>query len=136
MNESIGRPEIGQWYARTDKGEWFQVVGRDDDARTVEVQTYDGDLDEIEADTWATLPLERCEPPEDGGAAFDIDQPDDLGYTETAMNEHDWSDLREGLRAQGESWQDTEPEDERDPLGDGSPVEPYTVDEAAARAVV
>ena len=36
MNMSVGRPEIGQWYAPTDKGELFQVVGRDEPSRTTE----------------------------------------------------------------------------------------------------
>ena len=65
MNMSVGRPEIGQWYARADKGELFQVVGRDEPSRTIEIQSFGGDLDEIDAETWAALPLELSAPPED-----------------------------------------------------------------------
>jgi hypothetical protein len=60
MNISVGKPEIGQWYSRADKGEWFRVVARDDESRTIEIQSFDGEVDEIDAETWNTLPLERA----------------------------------------------------------------------------
>jgi len=65
MNTSVGGPDIGQWYARTDKGEQFQVVGRDDGSRTIEIQSFDGEVDEIDVEAWGTLPLERIELPQD-----------------------------------------------------------------------
>ena len=60
MNISVGKPEIGQWYSRADKGEWFLMVARDDESRTIEIQSFDGEVDEIDAETWNTLPLERA----------------------------------------------------------------------------
>lgn len=134
MNAMTGRPEIGQWYAPTDKGEAFQVVGRDDDTRTIEIQTIDGDVDEIDAETWSLLPLQPAAPPEDCFAAWDSADPDDLGYSETAMSEADWSEPLTALRSELESWQDTVPEDERDPLDDGVPAEAYLAEVPAARA--
>ena len=77
MNLEIG-PEIGQWYARTDRSELFQVVGRDEQSRTIEIQYFDGDLDEIEAEEWSGLPLERTEPPEEPAAAMDDVEAEDL----------------------------------------------------------
>lgn len=126
-------PEIGRWYARADKGEMFQIVGRDEATRSVEIQTLDGDIDEIDADTWCTLPLERTEPPEDCNAPMDLDEPEDLGYTETAMSIEDWNKALDELREKVESWQDTDDEDARDPLGEGMPVEPFSADVQAAR---
>ena len=64
MNSYVVRPEIGAWYARLDKGEAFRVVSYDDRSRTIEIQSFDGDIDEIAEDVWQTLPLERSEPPE------------------------------------------------------------------------
>jgi Family of unknown function (DUF6763) len=59
------RPDIDQWYAHTEKDELFQVVGRDEESRNIEIQYVDGDVDEIEAETWGgALPLEPAEPPE------------------------------------------------------------------------
>jgi hypothetical protein len=64
-------PEIGTWYRHLDKGEVFQVVGLDDASSTIEIQSVGGDLDEIDADSWGTLPLVPTAPPEDSSAAID-----------------------------------------------------------------
>jgi len=85
MNISVGRPEIGQWYTHLDKGGMFQVVGRDDDTRTIEVQSYDGDVDEIDAEEWATLPIERCEAPEDWTAPMDDAGPPDAADSDVGV---------------------------------------------------
>jgi hypothetical protein len=88
---SIGPPEIGQWYARGDKGQPFRVVGRDEESRAIEIQTFDGELDEIDAESWGTLSLERIEAPEDWTAPLDDVETDDLGYSETDMTTGDWA---------------------------------------------
>ena len=133
MNTFVGRPEIGQWYTRGDKGELFQVVGRDDQSRTIEIQSFGGDVDEIDSETWCTLPLERAEPPEDSTAPMDNVEKDDLGYSDTEMAPMDSTQL---LKAEGRSLEDTEPEEERDALGEGAPAEPFSaeVPEAAERS--
>ena len=68
------RPEVGRWYSHRDKGQMFQVVAVDEDEGVVEIQDVDGDVDEIELESWPTLLLERAEPPEDAtGPSDDID---------------------------------------------------------------
>jgi Family of unknown function (DUF6763) len=99
MNTGVGRARIGQWYTRWDKGENFQVVGYDDDSRTVEIQTFDGDLDEVDVATWAGLPLTLAEPPEDWTGPVDDVERDDLGYSETDMSAADWAEPLQTLRA-------------------------------------
>jgi hypothetical protein len=106
----------------------FQVVGRDEISHTIEIQSFDGELDEIDTATWATLPLERVEPPEDWTGPMDDVETDDLGYSETDMAPSDFTQPLEPVRVQGESWEDAEPEEERDPLGEGAPEEPFTTD--------
>lgn len=128
MNSYVGRPEIGAWYARLDKGEAFRVVGFDDRSRTIEIQSFDGDIDEIAEDAWQTLPLERSEPPEDWTGPIDDVEADDLGYSETAMAAADWTRPLQPLKTESEPWEDAEPEDERDALGEGSPSEPLSAD--------
>ncbi len=128
MNTEVVRPEIGQWYARTDKGELFQVVGRDEHARTIEIQYFDGDLDEIEAEEWNALPLERTEPPEDSTAPMDDVETDDLDYTETQMKANDWASPLQPIPTASEAWEDAEPEDERDSLGEGESAEAFSAD--------
>lgn len=132
VSTSIGPPEIGQWYARADKGQAFLVIGRDDESRAIEIQAVDGDLDEIDAETWSTLPLERIEPPEDWTAPLDDVEIDDIGYSETDMRAADWTQPLQPLAPAREAWQEPESEEERDPLGEGAPAEPLVADEEEA----
>lgn len=139
MNTGVGRARIGQWYTRWDKGEIFQVVGYDAESRTIEVQDFDGDLDEIDEDTWMALPLALAEPPEDWTGPIDELESDDLGYSETDMTATDWAEplqpFRAEERAEEEAWQDTTAPEERDPQGEGAPVENFAADrpDAASR---
>lgn len=134
MNSGVGRPRIGQWYSRLDKGEMFQVTGRDYRARTVEIQTFDGDVDEIDEEAWNTLPLGFAEPPENWTGPVDDVETDDLGYSETGMQPSEWEQPLEALQAtEGEAWEDTGEEAEPDAEGDGRSVEELALDDPAAR---
>ncbi len=84
-------PITNQWYSRLDKGYAFQVVAVDEEERTVEIQHFDGDLEELDFDVWAEMELELIEPPEDWTGSVDDIETDDLGYSETEMREGDWS---------------------------------------------
>ena len=134
MNSGVGRARIGQWYTRWDKGEIFQVTGYDQSSRTIEIQTFDGDLDEIDVETWQVMPLGFAEPPEDWTGPVDDVERDDLGYSETDMRGADWAEPLQPLRAeeQQEAWQDTTAEDEGDLEGEGAAVEPIALDEPIA----
>ena len=57
---TIERAEIGQWYLRNANGERFRVVGVDDRADTIEIQSSEGDLDELDTEAWNMLRLTRC----------------------------------------------------------------------------
>lgn len=98
METEVGSAEIGQWYARSDKGEMFQVTGLDVHNRTIEIQAFDGDVDEIDEEEWAALPLTRAEPPEDWTGAVDVDN-EDLNNTDTEMTAID--PLAPGRRTDG-----------------------------------
>jgi hypothetical protein len=134
MNTSVGRAQIGQWYLRQDKGEAFLVTGYDDSSRTVEIQNFDGDIDEIDQEAWTTLPLEFAEAPEDWTGPFDDVEVDDLGYTETEMTAADWSAPLQPLAAPREAWEGTTEETERDPEGEGVPEEGLVLDNPIANA--
>jgi len=75
MNINVGAAQIGQWYMHLDKGEPFLVTGCDEKSRTIETQALDGDLDEIDEETWSSLPLALAEPPEDWTEAVDEAEP-------------------------------------------------------------
>jgi hypothetical protein len=44
-------------YLRRDLHEIFQVTGYEERSGTIEIQTFDGDLDEIEEQNWRALRL-------------------------------------------------------------------------------
>jgi hypothetical protein len=71
-------PVVGAWYAHRGKGQLFQVVALDDEDGFVELQNFDGDVDEVDLDTWYAMPLDPAEPPEDWtGPVDDLDGADD-----------------------------------------------------------
>ncbi len=78
-------PVVGNWYQALDRDHKFKVVAIDESGRTVDVQSFDGGLEEIDLDDWYELQLEPIEPPEDWTGPVDGIERDDLGYSETGM---------------------------------------------------
>ena len=97
-------PVPGQWYESLDDEEVFQVLSVDEDAELVELQYEDGDVEEIDYETWQELDLELAEEPEGWSASEDED--DDEEELEAEDDEDDdWDD-------------DEEDDDEDDDYGD------------------
>ncbi|WP_297526610.1 DUF6763 family protein [Thiohalobacter sp.] len=70
-------PRIGDWY-RTATGDTFEIVAYDEDDQTVELQYFDGTVEELDLDSWYELDIEITEPPEDWSGSMDIER-DDYG---------------------------------------------------------
>ena len=68
-------PFIGSWYKDV-TGSIFEVVAIDDDDGTVEIQYFDGSVEEFDLDMWWETPMELVEPPEDWSGSMDIDRED------------------------------------------------------------
>lgn len=64
-------PEIGQWYQRTDRPQPFQVVALDERAGTVEIEYFDGTVDEWPLSHWHGLDIEPTGAPPDASGALD-----------------------------------------------------------------
>lgn len=105
-------PVVGQWYSHRDKGDLFQVVAVDEEDGTVEIQEFDGALDELDLDEWYQQSLEAAEQPEDWSGPVDDVEPDEFGYTD--MNEEPAS--AEPLEAAFTSWGEIVEEDDLDLL--------------------
>ncbi len=75
-------PIIGNWYRNQETGNDFEVVALDEDAQTIEIQYFDGELEELDLDAWYELAIESIEAPEDWSGPFDELESDDLGYEE------------------------------------------------------
>lgn len=80
-------PIIGHWYSHLDKGDLFQVVAIDRESGTIEIQEFDGGLDEFEFDEWRQMLVEEAAAPEDWTGPVDEVERDDLGYTDLGAEE-------------------------------------------------
>ena len=81
---------IGQWYINR-HGTHFKVVATDNIEHTIEVQFFDGTLDEIDAYAWRRYAQEETEPPEDFSGSLDITA-DDFVVASTFASKRDWQD--------------------------------------------
>jgi hypothetical protein len=84
-------PVVGNWYQHLDKGQTFSVVALNEDEGLVEVQHFDGDLEEIDSETWYQLDLEPSEEPENWSGPIDVGEIDDLGTEVTDTTGADWN---------------------------------------------
>ncbi len=72
-------PIIGDWYTMP-SGLRFEVVALDEEG--VEIQYFDGELDEMDLESWWESGVTAMPPPEDWTGAYDDLERDDLGYTD------------------------------------------------------
>ena len=85
-------PRIDQWYMHLDKGQCFMVTAIDEQGNSIEVQHFDGDLEEFTLDEWRELDIELSEAPENWSGALDIGEQDDFGTEVTDTTKQDWSE--------------------------------------------
>lgn len=81
-------PVPGKWYESLDDEEIFRVLSVDEDAELIELQYEDGDVEEIDYETWQELDLELAEEPEGWSGSEDDDEDDELEDDE----DDDWDD--------------------------------------------
>ena len=84
-------PIVGYWYQHLDKGQHFLVVAFDEDEELVEIQHFDGNIEEIDLDTWYEMELAPAGDPENWAGAMDVENLDDLGTSVTDTDPDDWS---------------------------------------------
>jgi hypothetical protein len=68
-------PRVGDWYQNI-SGENFEIVALDDDEATLEIQYFDGAVEEVDFDSWYELEIQPIEPPEDWSGSMDIERED------------------------------------------------------------
>ena len=91
-------PIMGTWYCHLDKGQRFCVVALDERRKTVEVQHFDGDVEEFDLDSWYQLDIEPCEAPENWSGPLDIGNVDDYGTEITDTSPADWDEPLEDFQ--------------------------------------
>lgn len=128
-------PQVENWYRRNDKGQAFQVVAVDEAAGLVELQHFDGDLEEMDLETWYRLDIQPIEPPEDWSGPLDVGEVDDITGTEvTDTSAEDWGESLEENAGPEERPTDETGEDEEDEWGEGYPEEEPLEQEPVAEA--
>lgn len=119
-------PVAGRWYQHLGKGQEFQVIDVDESSAMVATQHFDGDLEAISLDDWYELELEAIEAPEDCTGPMDEIDPDDLGYSDTAMDAADWGAPLEELKADADDAVAPEADDAAEPAAEaGVELVPY-----------
>jgi ABC-type Zn2+ transport system substrate-binding protein/surface adhesin len=92
-------PVPGQWYENLEDEESFRVLTVDEDSELVEIEYLDGEIEEIDLETWHEMDLERTEEPE-GWSESDEEDEDE----EEEEDEDDDDD--------DDDWDEDEDEDE------------------------
>jgi hypothetical protein len=73
-------PGIGDWY-RLNGDQLFEVVAVDDDDGTIEIQYFDGTVEEMDVEDWEAQwddgGLEAAEAPEDWSGSVDVEGGDE-----------------------------------------------------------
>jgi len=73
-------PIEGNWYHHLDREKDFMVVDVNKREGTVDIQYFDGDIEELEMEEWEEMDLEEIEPPEDWSGPLDDLESDDLRF--------------------------------------------------------
>jgi hypothetical protein len=105
-------PVQGQWYEDLEENEVFRVLSVDPDQEIIEVQYENGDIEEMDLDTWHELDLERASEPE--GWASD----DDVVKKEEEEEDDDEEDWDEDEDDDDDDWDDDDDEDLDDDYSD------------------
>ena len=103
-------PVQGKWYQDLEENEIFQVLSVDPDEELIELQYENGDIEEIDLDTWHELDLEHAQEPE--GWASDAAEKEDEEEEEDD-DEDDWDEDED------DDWDDDDEDlDDEDDYGD------------------
>jgi hypothetical protein len=78
-------PVPGQWYENLEEEEPFRVLSMDEDSELVEIEYLDGDIEEIDLETWHEMDLELTQEPEGWSEAHEEDDDED-------EEDDDWDD--------------------------------------------
>lgn len=91
-------PIVDQWYVHLDKGQRFYVTAIQETDDSVEVQYFDGDLEEFTFEDWRELNVALSEQPENWSGAIDVAEVDDYGTEITDTQTDDWTEPGENFR--------------------------------------
>lgn len=102
-------PVPGQWYENLEDEESFRVLTVDEDSELVEIEYLDGEIEEIDLETWHEMDLEQTDEPE--GWAKSDEEEEEEEEEEEDEDEDDWDEDEDD--DDDDDWDEDE-EDERE----------------------
>lgn len=105
-------PVPGQWYENLEDEESFRVLTVDEDSELVEIEYLDGEIEEIDLETWHEMDLDRTDEPEGWAESDEDDDEDEEEEEEEDEDEDEDDDWDDDDDDDDEDWD--EEEDERD----------------------
>jgi len=102
-------PVPGQWYENLEDEESFRVLTVDEDSELVEIEYLDGEIEEIDLETWHEMDLEQIDEPEGWAESEEDDDEEEEEEEEDEDDEDDWDEDDED----DDDWDEDE-EEERD----------------------
>lgn len=85
-------PIVGNWYMHNDKGQRFNVVAFDEERELIEIQHFDGDIEEVSLAEWQEMDIALSDEPQNWTGPADVEEIDDLGTEITDTSKDDWSE--------------------------------------------
>ena len=82
-------PLVGSWYKDLETGTTFEIVALDDAAGTVEIQYFEGEVEELDLEVWEEMTLRSLPPPEDFTGPYDDLERDEVEVDGSARG-MDW----------------------------------------------
>ena len=101
-------PVPGQWYENLEDEESFRVLKVDEDSELVEIEHLDGEIEEMDLETWHEMDLERTEEPE-GWAESEEDEDEDDDDEE---DDDDWDEDEDD--DDDDDWDDEDEDEEEE----------------------
>jgi hypothetical protein len=103
-------PVPGQWYENLEDEESFRVLTVDEDSELVEIEYLDGEIEEIDLETWHEMDLERTDEPEGWSESDEEDEDEE----EEEDDDDDWDEDEDEDDEDEDDDFDEDEEDERD----------------------
>lgn len=92
-------PIAGNWYFHNDKGQQFMVVDVDNENELVDIQHFDGNIEEIGLSNWYEMDIDLGSEPENWSGSVDVGEVDDYGTEVTDTDPEEWDEPLEEIRS-------------------------------------
>jgi len=93
----IIEPVVGNWYRNLNNEQDFEVVAVEADQGLIEIQYFDGDIEELDTDSWYEMDIDYISSPEDWSGPFESKHKAFQLEDEIAARPTHWTSLLENF---------------------------------------